>query len=137
MFKFVSTVLVTTMFVFFNPVLADDIGGSAVVDFHKGELEIPCVLVENLDESIDGMYFDARLIQRGGSPNWELIFAIPEPDRCDEIAEYAEIIDVDYDDNDDSEDDDPEEDDPEDDDTEDDDSEDDDLSDDDESGDEV
>lgn len=74
----------------------DRIGGSPKADFASNELTIPCVLVEGLDDSTDGMFFDIKLLRRGKSFNYELVAAAAEDTAmCQAIADFAEMEDED------------------------------------------
>lgn len=93
----------------------DTIGGSPKADFAANEMTIPCVLVEGLDDSTDGMFFDIKLLRRGKSFNYELVAAQAEDTAmCQAIADFAEMEDddlVDEDDDDTTDDDDTDDDD--------------------------
>lgn len=79
----------------------DNVGGSAKADFINGELRVPCVLIEGLNDQTEGMYFDIILKRRGKSYNYELSTAQPEDaELCELIADYAEFNDDDFDDGD-------------------------------------
>ncbi|MDT8406171.1 MAG: hypothetical protein RQ715_02865 [Methylococcales bacterium] len=82
-----------------SPVLADRIGGTARADFSSNTLIVPCVLVNNLGNGLDGRYFDVELERRGNSFNYELSFVeLEDSATCETIANFAEFEDVDLDD---------------------------------------
>ena len=95
--KIVNTLTLACMGVAAAYAGPDRVGGSPKADFHANELTIPCVLVEGLDESTDGMFFDVVLSRRGSSYNYELTAAEAEDtEQCQRIADFAEYEDDDY-----------------------------------------
>ncbi len=80
----------------------DTIGGSPKADFHANELTIPCVLVAGLDDATEGLFYDIKLKRRGSSFNYELAAVQAEDsEMCQAIADFAELEDEDYVDDDD------------------------------------
>jgi len=75
----------------------DNIGGSPKANFAANELTIPCVLVESLDDTTDGLFFDIKLLRRGKSFSYELVAAQSEDaDMCQAIADFAKMADEDF-----------------------------------------
>ncbi|XSG85327.1 MAG: hypothetical protein ACPW60_01065 [Methylohalobius sp. ZOD2] len=84
----------------------DNIAGVARADFDLGELTVPCVKVENLDDDLDGEYFDVILERRGQSFNFELKLAEPEDTAyCEKLDNFSKFEDDDFDDEDSADDD--------------------------------
>ncbi|WP_022947384.1 hypothetical protein [Methylohalobius crimeensis] len=84
----------------------DNIAGVARADFDLETLTIPCVKVENLDDDLDGKYYDVELERRGKSFNFELKLAKPEDSAyCEKVNNFSKFEDDDFDDEDSSDDD--------------------------------
>ena len=84
-----------------QPALADRVKGSAKADFANDELEVPYVLIQGTGGNGDGRFYDIVLERRGKSFNYEMIFAEREDaTMCEEMANYATLIDDDPEDDD-------------------------------------
>lgn len=71
--------------------MADKASGTAKANFKTDELSIPCVMIEEHSEAVDGMFYDIVLKRRGKSMNYELMYAEPEDTvLCERIADLAE-----------------------------------------------
>lgn len=86
-----------------NLVKADKISGVPLADFAKDELIVPCVKVENYDETINNKFYDVVFQRRGNSFNYELTLAeVEDAGHCQRTAAYSIFDDDDFDSSDDS-----------------------------------
>ncbi len=80
-----------------NLVRADKISGVPLADFAKDELIVPCVKVENYDETINNKFYDVIFERRGNSFNYELTLAEAEDaGHCQRTAAFSTFDDDDF-----------------------------------------
>ncbi len=78
-------------------VAEDRISGVAEVDFNANKLKIPCVEVKNLNDQLNGKFFDAQLRRQDDSLTFVVELTQPEdPAVCRQVADFSKFNDDDF-----------------------------------------